>query len=272
MADGKVTITKETTTTRKEKKRPPRLTVNKDLKLPRSTAGVRPKKENTAPAQTEKQNQPVEIPTGNIGRMLALQAKKQDIQNNNNAAVNDYEGALGNNQKAIQHAVDRADTITELGESVKSIAKNFKSPKRAAEAIAAELNQQVLDGHKGVVYVLIICMALIKDGVDVLSAETLSLFDWPVDLMFGLILRGFFWGKGTWKVKVVILAASALEMIPGSGALPTWTIAALYAYRVDTKRVQKLKAQAEKYSELSKKQPTDQEVINKRLKKWKQAS
>lgn len=123
-----------------------------------------------------------------------------------------------------------------------------------ARNIARQLNEQVPE-HRTAVYIFVITLAATKDLVDIFSIEILSLFDWTLDLMI-LILFFFLLGKGTLKIriarraiKVALLVAGSLEMIPLIGLIPMWTICTLYAYFQESKRVEEYKEQIEKVNE-----------------------
>ena len=84
-------------------------------------------------------------------------------------------------------------------------------------------------------------LAFVKDFGDVGTVQALSLIDWTVDLFIWGILFFFFWGKGTWKVRLALWATGFFEIVPFLGALPMWTSCVIYCYHQDSKRLKEIK-------------------------------
>lgn len=80
----------------------------------------------------------------------------------------------------------------------------------------------------GVLWFFVLFLAVGKDAFDTLAFETMWWLDWAFDLIVGGLLWTYLFVHGARKGKVVGAAAPILEIIPGSGFLPWWTISVIY--------------------------------------------
>ncbi len=108
---------------------------------------------------------------------------------------------------------------------------------RQGKMVADMLNEKAKE-QPTTAFFLALFFAIPKDILDIISIETLSWIDWIIpiiNLFLWAVLFFFFFGKGVrWRLKIrlyiVQLIASIFEIIPLTGAIPTWTLSCLYGY------------------------------------------
>lgn len=83
-----------------------------------------------------------------------------------------------------------------------------------------------------------LAFAIAKDIIDLFDIIIVTKF---FGIFLSVYLFIFLWGKGKWKVRIVIFFLSCLDVIPIANMLPFQTICVLYAYRQAKKRAEKAK-------------------------------
>lgn len=80
----------------------------------------------------------------------------------------------------------------------------------------------------GVLWYFVLCMAMAKDTIDIMSFDIAWWLDWIVDIVMGGMLWVYLAVHHARRTKIVKFAAPILEIIPFAGFLPWWTISILY--------------------------------------------
>ena len=85
--------------------------------------------------------------------------------------------------------------------------------------------------HSMAGWMLGLILAVAKDLLDMGTIETLSWFDWIIDIILGVGLF-FLFGRSVSRGRKLIanIATTILEVIPGIGFLPCWTMSVAYMY------------------------------------------
>jgi len=84
--------------------------------------------------------------------------------------------------------------------------------------------------HSQAVWLGLIGVAVVKDLIDMGTVELFALFDWGVDAVIAII---FYLGLGNVEFAQRLIRSfgpALLEMIPGLGIMPIWTLTVLYIY------------------------------------------
>jgi hypothetical protein len=124
------------------------------------------------------------------------------------------------------------DFDLELDQLQQSKWKQLKS----ATHLALEHRRRVKEGDLSV-FLMPLAFALAKDGI----------FDFIpfIGLVFGFFISVylfiFMWGRGKWKVRLVVFFLSLLDLIPFINLIPFQTVCVLYAYHVAKKDADKSK-------------------------------
>ncbi|HOZ36616.1 MAG TPA: hypothetical protein PLR18_02180 [bacterium] len=85
--------------------------------------------------------------------------------------------------------------------------------------------------HSAGGWILGLMLAIAKDLLDMSTMETLSGVDWIIDAMLGVGLFFLFGKSAKLGAKLIRSAGPAiLEMIPGLGFLPIWSISVAYIF------------------------------------------
>ncbi len=154
-------------------------------------------------------------------------------------------------QSTIQARKREHENLVAQGIELAEIKSTFGAIKQGVK-VGSLLRSRVQD-HIMQVYAVVIALAVLKDTIDIASAEAFSVLDWSIDLFISVVMFIFFWGRGTWKVKLVIFIATGIEVVPLLGAFPTWMFCVLYAYLNDLKKNKELKEEADQIEKTIKK-------------------
>ncbi len=106
--------------------------------------------------------------------------------------------------------------------------ETFKKFEGALGKGAAKIKAQE---HGTGAWVIGLGLAIAKDLLDMGTMEMLSGFDWILDIILGIGLFLLF-GKSVKSGKKLIVSAGTaiLEMIPGFGFVPAWSLSVAYLY------------------------------------------
>jgi hypothetical protein len=181
-----------------------------------------------------------EINPTELARMRDLQRRR--IKSNRSQ---DMDSMLARSQNTSQNTTDEQSKKNIL-QKAKHIEKDVSRVSKGAAQIAAGnkvagvaniargakgIASKVFSGdimQLGVLWFFVLFIAIGKDTFDMLAFETLWWADWAFDLIVGGLLWTYLFVHGARKGKVVGAAAPILEIIPGSGFLPWWTISIIY--------------------------------------------
>jgi hypothetical protein len=96
---------------------------------------------------------------------------------------------------------------------------------KAATELALKHREEIEKGHFSP-FIPALTMAIVKDGLLDMIPIIGNLFG----LFIAVYLFIFLWGRGKWKVRLVIFFLSLFDMIPAVNLIPFSTICVLYAY------------------------------------------
>jgi hypothetical protein len=161
--------------------------------------------------------------------------RSQNMDNMLARQQSESKGETGSDQSKkniLQKAKHIEKDVSRVSKGVAQIAAGNKVAGLANIASGAKgMVSQVFSGdiwQLGGLWFFILFLAVGKDAFDMLAFETLWWADWAFDLMVGALLWTYLVVHGARKGKVVGWVAPVLEIIPGSGFLPWWTISVLY--------------------------------------------
>ncbi|NMB48499.1 hypothetical protein GYA13_03600 [Candidatus Kuenenbacteria bacterium] len=106
--------------------------------------------------------------------------------------------------------------------------ETFKKFEGALGKGAAKIKAQE---HSEGVWMIGLGMAIAKDLLDIATLESASWFDWIIDAMLGIGLFFLFGRSAKLGARLIKSVAPAiLEMVPGIGFLPIWSLSVAYMY------------------------------------------
>jgi len=114
---------------------------------------------------------------------------------------------------------------------------------KAATKLALKHREAIEKGHFSP-FIPALAMALMKDGL----LDMIPIIGNLLGLFITVYLFVFLWGKGKWKVRIVIFFLSLCDIIPAVNLIPFSTICVLYAYSQAKKHATKAE---EKLTELN---------------------
>lgn len=100
--------------------------------------------------------------------------------------------------------------------------------------------------HQQAPWIIIFAMAIALDLGD--SVQIL----WPFLLFFRIVLFVFMWGRGKWKVKLVVYTLMFLDILPIINIIPMTTAGVLYAYYKSEKKFRKANQKMEEHQKKNK--------------------
>ncbi len=108
---------------------------------------------------------------------------------------------------------------------------------KAALKIAPELVQKmeeaIAKGNDTVMFILLFMLAATNDFLDYLVIGSIPFIGDFVDITTTIILTIVLWNIGgfiKWKVRIMIWAATAIEIIPGGDIVPFYTLSMFYGW------------------------------------------
>lgn len=109
---------------------------------------------------------------------------------------------------------------------------------KAATKLALKHRKAIKEGNF-TPFIPALAFALAKDGIldmlDILIVTKL------LGIFIAVYLFIFLWGRGTWKVRLVVFVLSCLDFIPIIDMLPMSTVCVLYAYHHVKKKAKEAK-------------------------------
>lgn len=159
----------------------------------------------------------------NMDTMLA----RTQNQNKNNVGMDEQ-----SKKNLLQKAKHVEKDVSRVTKGAAQIAAGNKVAGVANIASGAKgIASKVFSGdimQLGVLWFFVLFLAAGKDAFDMFAFETVWWADWAFDLIVGGLLWTYLVVHGARKGKVVGWVAPILEIIPGSGFLPWWTISVIY--------------------------------------------
>lgn len=116
-----------------------------------------------------------------------------------------------------------------------TVRKRFEQIKRASEL--ALKHRRAIQGGDFSVFLPALAFAIAKDTV----FDFIPVLGEVFGIFVTVYLLIFLWGKGKWKVRIVIFILSCFEAIPFVNIIPFQTVCVLYAYhqaKKDAKQAQ----------------------------------
>lgn len=96
---------------------------------------------------------------------------------------------------------------------------------KKASKLAFQHRKLVKEGH--ISYFLFpLALALVKDGL----LDFIPVIGTVFGFFISVYLFIFMWGRGKWQLRIIIFIASALDLIPGVGAIPMTTAYVIWGY------------------------------------------
>lgn len=139
----------------------------------------------------------------------------------------------------------RRDDMRERAERYSRFRKKSKLARGAdAFKLALEHRKAIEEGEFSVFLVPFV-LAVVKDGIIDTTIGNIPALGWILEPVFGLpitiYLIVFSWGRGVWKVRIIIMILSFLDYIPVVDLLPMSTIgvAWIFIWAVDHAKIAK---------------------------------